>query len=87
MTNNPQETKAFWAVFAMLATAQFIMVLDTTGMNVSITQVAADLNTTFVGLQTVITMYTLVMAAFILLGDKWRARHAYMAGLPVTAVR
>ena len=60
--------KASWAVAAMLCAAQFIMVLDTTVMNVSISQVAADLNTTIVGLQTAITFYTLVMAAFMLLG-------------------
>ncbi len=78
---------ASWAVITMLAAAQFIMVLDTTVMNVSITQVAADLNTTIVGLQTAITMYTLVMAAFMLLGgklgDRWGAKRAYMVGLLV----
>jgi len=84
----PSETKqASWGVIAMLAAAQFIMVLDTTVMNVSITQVAADLNTTIVGLQTAITMYTLVMAAFMLLGgklgDRWGAKRAFMIGLLV----
>ena len=87
MTSNLQETKAGWGVIAMLAAAQFIMVLDTTVMNVSITQVAADLNTTVVGLQTAITMYTLVMAAFMLLGgklgDKWGAKRAFVIGLLV----
>jgi MFS family permease len=85
MTDNVQEKKAGWGVIAMLAAAQFIMVLDTTVMNVSITQVAADLNTTIVGLQTAITMYTLVMAAFMLLGgklgDKWGAKRAFWIGL------
>lgn len=85
MTNKTPEKNAGWAVIAMLAAAQFIMVLDTTVMNVSITQVAADLNTTVVGLQTAITLYTLVMAAFMLLGgklgDRWGARRAYMVGL------
>lgn len=54
----------------MLAAAQFVMVLDTTVMNVSILQIVADLNTTIVGLQTAITLYTLVMAAFMLTGGK-----------------
>ena len=71
----------------MLAAAQFIMVLDTTVMNVSISQVVADLNTTVVGLQTAITMYTLVMAAFMLiggkLGDRWGAKRAFAIGLLV----
>jgi len=81
------EKKAGWGVIAMLAAAQFVMVLDTTVMNVSITQIVADLNTTVVGLQTAITVYTLVMAAFMLiggkLGDKWGARRAYAIGLLV----
>ena len=87
MTTNPQQKTASWGVIAMLAAAQFIMVLDTTVMNVSITQVAADLNTTVVGLQTAITMYTLVMAAFMLLGgklgDRWGAKRAFTVGLLV----
>lgn len=45
MTTNPRQKKAGWGVIAMLAAAQFIMVLDTTVMNVSITQVAEDLET------------------------------------------
>ena len=87
MTNSPQVKKAGWGVIAMLAAAQFIMVLDTTVMNVSITQVAEDLNTTVVGLQTAITMYTLVMASFMLLGgklgDRWGAKRAFTVGLLV----
>jgi MFS family permease len=79
------EKKAGWGVIAMLAAAQFVMVLDTTVMNVSISQIVEDLNTTVVGLQTAITVYTLVMAAFMLiggkLGDKWGARRAYAIGL------
>ena len=81
MTAIPKEKTAGWGVIAMLAAAQFIMVLDTTVMNVSITQVAEDLNTTVVGLQTAITMYTLVMAAFMLLGgklgDRWGEARLY----------
>ena len=50
MTTAIEEKKASWAVLAMLAAAQFIMVLDTTVMNVSITQIVEDLNTTVVGL-------------------------------------
>jgi MFS family permease len=87
MTNTSEVKNASWGVIAMLAAAQFIMVLDTTVMNVSITQVAEDLNTTIVGLQTAITMYTLVMAAFMLLGgklgDRWGAKRAFWIGLLV----
>ena len=79
--------RAGWGVIGMLAAAQFIMVLDTTVMNVSISQVVSDLDTTVVGLQTAITMYTLVMAAFMLvggkIGDRWGARRTFWVGMLV----
>lgn len=87
MTASPTTKNASWSVIGMLAAAQFIMVLDTTVMNVSISQITADLNTTIVGLQTAITLYTLVMAAFMLIGgkfgDRWGARRAYAIGMLV----
>ena len=54
----------------ILASAQFVMVLDTSVMNVAISQIVEDLDTTIQGVQTAITLYTLVMAAFMLLGAK-----------------
>jgi len=90
MTSNPPQKTVSWSVIIMLAAAQFIMVLDTTVMNVSISQIVSDLNTTIVGLQTAITLYTLVMAAFMLiggkLGDRWGARRAYAIGLVIYGV-
>src|SRR5207237_4746655 len=59
-----------WLPLTILASAQFIMVLDSSVMNVSISQIVADLNTTVTGVQSAITMYTLVMAAFMLVGAK-----------------
>ena len=59
-----------WLPLIILASAQFIMVLDSSVMNVSISQIVADLNTTITGVQLAITMYTLVMAAFMLVGAK-----------------
>jgi MFS family permease len=46
------------------------MVLDSSVMNVSISQIVADLDTTIQGVQLAITAYTLVMAAFMLAGAK-----------------
>jgi MFS family permease len=87
MTDTSLEKKAGWGVITMLGAAQFIMVLDTTVMNVSISQIVEDLNTTVIGLQTAITVYTLVMAAFMLiggkLGDRWGTKKAYAIGLLV----
>ena len=59
-----------WIPLIMLASAQFVMVLDTSVMNVAISQIVEDLDTTIQGVQTAITLYTLVMAAFMLLGAK-----------------
>jgi MFS family permease len=77
------------AVLALLASAQFLMTLDTSVMNVSIASVAADLHTTTVGIQTAITLYTLVMASLMLTGGKIGAkvgrRRAFSIGLVVYA--
>jgi EmrB/QacA subfamily drug resistance transporter len=54
----------------VLAAAQFVMVLDSSVMNVSISQIVEDLDTTVQGVQGAITFYTLVMAALMLLGAK-----------------
>lgn len=71
----------------ILGAAQFVMVLDSTVMNVSISQVVADLHTTVPDVQAAITAYTLVMAAFMLsgakLGDIWGRRRAFSIGLVV----
>ena len=71
----------------ILASAQFLMTLDTSVMNVSIRQVANDLGTTVTGIQTAITLYTLVMAAFMITGGKIGAligrRRAFAIGLVV----
>ena len=74
-------------VLLILASAQFLMTLDTSVMNVSIRQVANDLGTTVSGIQTAITLYTLVMAAFMITGGKIGAiigrRRAFAIGLCV----
>lgn len=57
-------------VLLTLASAQFLMTLDSSVMNVSIATVAADLGTTVTGIQTAITLYTLVMASLMITGGK-----------------
>jgi MFS family permease len=53
-----------------LASGQFLMALDSSVMNVSIATVADDLGTTVTGIQTAITLYTLVMASLMITGGK-----------------
>jgi MFS family permease len=57
-------------VLLTLASGQFLMALDSSVMNVSIATVADDLNTTVTGIQTAITLYTLVMASLMITGGK-----------------
>lgn len=57
-------------VLLTLCSAQFLMTLDASVMNVSIAQVASDLGTTVTGIQTAITLYTLVMATLMITGGK-----------------
>jgi MFS family permease len=57
-------------VLLTLATAQFLMILDSSVMNVSIATVAEDVGTTVTGIQTAITLYMLVMASMTITGGK-----------------
>ncbi len=57
-------------VLLTLSSAQFLMTLDSSVMNVSIAQVAKDVDTTVTGVQTAITLYTLVMATLMITGGK-----------------
>ncbi len=61
---------AGWMPIVVLASAQFVMVLDSSVMNVSISQIVADLDTSIQGVQAAITFYTLVMASLMMLGAK-----------------
>lgn len=78
-----------WTIVIILAFAQFVMVLDSTVMNVSITTVVRDLNTSVSSMQLAITFYTLTMAALMLLGGKlgdiWGRKRTFMIGSVIYA--
>jgi EmrB/QacA subfamily drug resistance transporter len=65
--------------------AMFVLVVDTSLMNVSISAVVEDLGTTVSGVQSAIALEALVSAAFILisskLGDLFGRKRAYVLGL------
>ncbi len=69
----------------LLAMAMFVLVVDTSLMNVSISAVVADLGTTVSGVQSAIALEALVSAAFILInskvGDLIGRKRAYILGL------
>ncbi|WP_107771458.1 MFS transporter [Nocardioides sediminis] len=54
----------------LLAMAMFVLVVDTSLMNVSISAVVTDLDATVSGVQSAIALEALVSAAFILIGGK-----------------
>jgi EmrB/QacA subfamily drug resistance transporter len=78
-----------WLPLVALAGAQFIMVLDQSVMNVAISQLVEDFDTTVTTIQAVITFYSLVMAMFMLtggkIGDILGRRRAFVIGLVVYA--
>lgn len=65
-----QVAAAAGMVLLTLSSAQFLMTLDSSVMNVSIATVAKDVGTTVTGIQTAITFYTLVMASLMITGGK-----------------
>ncbi len=69
----------------LLAMAMFVFVIDTSLMNVSISAVVRDLDTTVSGVQSAIAIEALVSAAFILIGSKigdlFGRKRAYVVGL------
>src|SRR5688500_11436727 len=76
-----------WTPLVALATAQFVMVLDQSVMNVSISTLVADFDTTVTTIQAVITLYCLVMAMFMMtgakVGDIIGRRRAFVVGLVI----
>ena len=73
-----------------LALAQFIASYACTNMNVAVSAIAQDLGTTVQGVQTVITLFTLTMAALMIPGSKlsdiWGRRLCFRLGLLVYGV-
>jgi EmrB/QacA subfamily drug resistance transporter len=69
----------------LLSMAMFVLVVDTSLMNVSISSVVRDLDTTVSGVQSAIALEALVSAAFILIGSKIGdligRKRAYVLGL------
>lgn len=74
----------------LLAMAMFVLVVDTSIMNVSISAVVSDLGTTVSQVQSAIALEALVSAAFILIGSKigdlFGRKRAYILGLLAYAI-
>ena len=81
----PKESSGDQRLAILLAMAMFVLVVDTSLMNVSISAVVRDLDTTASGVQSAIALEALVSAAFILIGSKIGdligRKRAYVLGL------
>ena len=81
----PQEASGDQRLAILLSMAMFVLVVDTSLMNVSISAVVHDLHTTASGVQSAIALEALVSAAFILIsskvGDLIGRKLAYILGL------
>src|SRR4051812_40110799 len=77
-------------VLVPLAPAQFICSFAGSNMNVMITDISHDLNTTVRGVQTAITIFLLVMAALMIPGgkltDRWGRKRCFTVGLLIYGV-
>ena len=84
-TGAPKEETANPRLALLLAMAMFVLVVDTSLMNVSIASVVEDIGTTVSGVQAAIALEALVSAAFILIGSKmgdlFGRKRAYILGL------
>ena len=86
----PEERTASPRLPLLLAAAMFVLVVDTSLMNVSISSVVEDLDTTVSDVQAAIALEALVSAAFILIsskvGDLIGRKRAYVLGLLAYAI-
>ena len=89
ITPTTTTTKKGWLALVALATTQFVMVLDQSVMNVSISSLVKDFHTTVTTIEAVITLYCLVMAMLMLtgakIGDIIGRRKAFVIGLIIYA--
>jgi EmrB/QacA subfamily drug resistance transporter len=84
------EDRRRWLALAVIVTAQFMVVLDISIVNVALPSIKTDLNFSQENLQWVITAYSIFFGGFLLLGgrlaDLFGRRRLFMAGLLVFTV-
>src|SRR6478672_11134558 len=85
-----QHASTLRRVLVPLALAQFICSFAGSNMNVMINDISKDLDTTVQGVQTVITVFLLVMAALMIPGgkltDKWGRKRCFTLGLVIYGI-
>ena len=92
MSSSPPQAKSDnkWLALALLATAQFVIVLDASIVNVALPSIGKDLNFSQDNLSWVVNAYTLTFGGFLLLGgrlaDLLGRRRMFIAGLVLFAL-
>ena len=80
-----------WGVVLVACIAIFIIVLDSSAMNVAISAVVVDLNTDLSTIQALIAIYALTMASLMLTGSKLQdvlgRKKTFFVGLIIYAMR
>lgn len=84
-----RENQYKWGVVIIACMAIFIIVLDSSAMNVAITTLVVELNTTLSTIQAIIALYALIIASFMLLGSKLQdimgRKKTFLVGLGIYA--
>jgi EmrB/QacA subfamily drug resistance transporter len=88
--SSPAPTTNKWLALALLATAQFVVVLDASIVNVALPSIGKDLDFAPDNLSWVVNSYTLIFGGFLLLGgrlaDLLGRRRLFVAGLVLFAL-
>ena len=76
-----------WAVLVVLSLGFFMILLDTTIVNIAVPSILSDLNTSLDQILWVLNAYILVYAVLLItagrLGDLWSPKYMFVAGLAV----
>src|SRR5437660_6940125 len=82
--------QARWAALALIVTAQFMVVLDLSIVNVALASIKSSLDFSQASLQWVITAYAITFGGFLLLGgrlaDVLGRRRIFLAGIALFTV-
>ena len=89
LNDSAKRTNSRWLALAVIAVAQFMVVLDVTIVNVALPAIQADLHFSADGLQWVVNAYTLAFGGLLLLGgrvsDLLGRRRMFLVGLGLFA--
>src|SRR4051794_22041895 len=87
--SSPDYARRRWIAMALLAAAQFVVVLDAAIVNVALPSIGTDLHFSQENLSWVVNAYTLTFGGFLLLGGRMAdligRRRLFMGGLVLFA--